>query len=122
MRVSVNTMPSSLAAIRRFGEIGNRRFRRFSRRAFGTPAGDDSQVRQHRLLVRQFNFAVNSISAEVHQLSAALVHPLLHAGVRIARPIFRVRAENQRVVRIEIELAGVQVVIRIEVVIEMFAL
>src|SRR3954453_3253420 len=72
----------------------------------------------HRRVVEEDDFTVESIAAKIHKSSAPLIHPGLDALIHLFGPVFGMDGDHQHFVSVEIEHAGMQLVLAVEVVVE----
>ena len=87
----------------------------------GTPALGTVADRDRRI-VQEFDRAVQAIAAQVHQLATPLKHPFLQAVVHLLGPVLRVRADDENLVGIQVELLKMKLGFGIQVVPESLAL
>ena len=72
--------------------------------------------------IRILHLAIDTIAAQIQNPTRSLKHPLLHAHVHAARPILGMRAENENVVGIQIEILEIELKLRIQVILEVLTL
>ncbi len=88
----------------------------------GPQPADGGIVTNHGAARRQLDLAIEAIAAEVHEPAAFAENPPLDAVVHPPRPVLGMRAQDEHAIGGQVEHAGVELGLAVQVVGEPFAL